>query len=59
MGRSFGGVVEGAKLACREKRKEGQPDRRLGYLFIIHCKGFLSRKHKAALTNNYDKTRYS
>ena len=51
--------MEGAKLACREKRKEGQPDRRLGYLFIIHCKGFLSRKYKAALTNNYDKTRDS
>ena len=36
MGRSFGGVVEGAKLAYRKKRKEGQPDRRLGYLFIYY-----------------------
>ena len=60
MGRSFGGVVEGAKLAVGKKGKKDKLIAGWGiYLFIIHCKGFLSRKYKAALTKNHDKTRDS
>ena len=59
------GVLLGEWWKVRSWRigKKGKKDNLIAgwgiYLFIIHYKDFLSRKYKAALTNNHDKTRDS
>ena len=57
----FWGSVERCEVG--REGKKGKKDNLIAgwgiYLFIIHCKGFPSRKYKAALTNNHDKTRGS